>query len=301
MTRSSRRASRPFRPHDLYRLRIATEPRLSPDGSRVAFTLQTVAPTRDAYRHAIWAVDTDGGDPRQLTIGMRHDTHARFSPDSRTLAFLSDRRLQVEEEPTAGDPKEREDGLQIHLLPLAGGEATRLTDLPRGIRAFEWSPDGGRLFVLSSSHGSTREEDRRRRGKAARPKLGEPPASDYRFIDRLHYELNGLGYVYDQVQQLWVVDAASGEARRITDEPAGVGGAAWSPDGNRIVYATNLRRDHDLEERSHLVVIDVDRGRRTRLTGDSSILVAPVWLPGGRTVAAIGGTSPRTSTAATCG
>jgi dipeptidyl aminopeptidase/acylaminoacyl peptidase len=292
VTRSSRTASRPFRPDDLYRLRIATEPRLSADGSRVAFTLQTVAPTRDAYRHAIWAVDTNGGDPRRLTIGTRHDTHARFSPDGCTLAFLSDRRLQVEEEPAAGDPKEREDGLQIHLLPLAGGEATRLTDLPRGIRAFEWSPDGSRLLVLSSSHGATREEDRRRRGKTARRKPGEPPASDYHFIDRLHYEFNGLGYVYDQVQQLWVIDATSGEARRITDEPAGVGGAAWSPEGNRIVYATNLRRDHDLEERSHLVVVDVDRGRRTRLTGDSSILVAPAWLPDGRSVATIGGYLP---------
>jgi hypothetical protein len=66
---------RRFRPDDLYRFRIPTDPRLAPDGSIVSFTVQTVAPSKDAYRHAIWAVDVDGNgdrEPRQLTIGARH-------------------------------------------------------------------------------------------------------------------------------------------------------------------------------------------------------------------------------------
>src|SRR5262245_22360300 len=94
---------RSFRPDDLYRFRVATDPRLSPDGSRVVFTVQTVAPTKDGYRSALWSVAADGGgEPRQLTIGARHDHHALFSPDGRWLAFLSDRRIHVEEEPAAG-------------------------------------------------------------------------------------------------------------------------------------------------------------------------------------------------------
>jgi acylaminoacyl-peptidase len=288
----TRSATRPFRPDDLYRLRVATDPRLSPDGSRVAFTLQTVAPGKDGYRHAIWSVGAEGGEPRRLTIGARHDTQARFSPDGKSLAFLSDRRLQVEEEPTAGDPKEREDGQQIHLLPLDGGEASRLTDLPRGVKGYEWSPDGRRLLALSTSYAATREEDAKRRGKTPKPKPGEPPTSDSHFLDRLGYMYNGAGFIYHQKAQLWVVDATSGEARRLTDEPAGVGGAAWSPDGERIVYSTNLRRDHDLEYRSHLVVVGVASGVRTRLTADAAILFDPTWMPDGRTVAALGGYLP---------
>jgi dipeptidyl aminopeptidase/acylaminoacyl peptidase len=293
MARSSRSAPRAIRPDDLYRLRIATDPRLAPDGSRVAFTLQTVAPAKDGYRHAIWAVDTaDRSKPRRLTIGARHDTQPRFSPDGQTLAFLSDRRLQVEEEPGTGDAKEREDGQQVHLLPLDGGEATRLTDLPRGVRSFAWSPDGTRLVVLSSSHAATREDDLRRRGKARKAKPGQPPPSDYHFLDRLGYLLNGAGFTYHQVAQLWIVDVATGAARRLTDEPAGAAAPIWSPDSRRIVYTTNLRRDHDLEQRSHLVVIDVESGARTRLTGDAAILFAPTWLPDGRAVAAFGGYLP---------
>jgi dipeptidyl aminopeptidase/acylaminoacyl peptidase len=285
--------TRSFRPDDLYRFRIPTDPRLSPDGSRVVFTVQAVAPGRDGYRHALWSVPTDGhGAARQLTMGAKHDRHARFAPDGTSIAFLSDRRLIVEEEPAAGDAKQREDGQQVHLLPLDGGEARRITDLPRGVGAFWWSPDGTRLLVTSSSHGATRDEDRKRRGKSGTPKPGDPPESDYRFTDRLGYLANGVGFVDHAIDQLWLVEVASGEARRLTQEPAGIEEAAWSPDGRRIVFRTNLRRDFGLQPRSHLVVLEVAGGARTHLTGDASIFFAPVWLPDGSAVAALGGYLP---------
>ena len=289
----TRPVTRRFRPDDLYRFRIATDPRLSPDGTLAVFTVQTVAPAKDGYRHALWVVPIDGeSTARQLTIGAKHDRHARFAPDGRALAFLSDRRLQVEEEPAAGDAKLREDGQQVHLLPLDGGEARRLTDLPRGIDAFWWSPDGRHLLVMSSSRGATRDEDRRRRGKTGLPKPGEVPESDYHFVDRLGYLANGVGFIYHATDQLWVVDVATGDARRVTDEPAGIRDAAWSPDGRRVVYTTNLRRDHDIETRAHLVAIGVDGSDRVRLTGDAAIFSAPVWMPDGMAIAAIGGYLP---------
>jgi dipeptidyl aminopeptidase/acylaminoacyl peptidase len=291
--RRTRAASRAFQPEDLYRFRVATEPRLSPDGRLAVLTIQTVAASHDGYRHALWLVDVDGdGQPRQVTLGMKHDRGARFSPDGRTLAFVSDRRLHVEEEPAAGDAKTREDLQQVYLLPLDGGEARRLTDLPRGADSVEWSPDGRWLLVASSSRGATRDEDRRRRGKTPPPKPGDAPESDYHFIDRLGYHANGTGFVYHMVTQLWLVDAATGAARRLTDHPAGTEGGAWSSDSTRIVYVTNLRTDHDLEQRAHLVVLEVASGRQTRLTGDAAILRRPTWMPDGRSVAALGGYLP---------
>jgi dipeptidyl aminopeptidase/acylaminoacyl peptidase len=286
---------RPPTPQDLARLRIATEPRLSPDGRLAAFTVKSVAPGRDGYRTAIWLVPTDGSRPaRQVTLGTKSDHHPRFSPDGRTLAFLSDRRLTVEEEPKLSkDGKDREDGTQVHLLPLDGGEARRLTDLPRGVEAFEWAPDGSRLVVSSTSAGATREEDAKRRGKGPKPEPGNPPESDYRYIDRLNYMYNGAGFVYDRVAHLWLVDAETGEARRLTDGPTAEDGAAWAPDGRRIAYSTNRRRNHDLRFRSDLYVLDVESGQETKITGDADpIYFNPVWLPDGRTIAALGGTVP---------
>src|SRR5688500_9458622 len=153
---------RPPAPEDLARLRIPTEPRLSPDGRLVAFTVKTAAPTHDGYRSAIWLAPTDGSRrARQATIGQKNDHHPRFTPDGLGLAFLSDRRHAIEEEPGKPEAKDREDGTQVYILPLDGGEARRVTDLPRGVDSFELSPDGRRLVVASSSRGATAEEDAR--------------------------------------------------------------------------------------------------------------------------------------------
>jgi len=289
---------RPPRPDDLYRLRVPTEPALSPDGRWAVVTLQTVAAGFDAYHHALWLVPTDpaDGEPQRLTIGAKHDRHARFSPDGRSLAFLSDRRALVEEEPRRGGPtrerptKEREDLTQVHLLPLdRPGEARRLTDLPRGVEAFEWAPDGARLVVVSASVGTTREDDMKRRGKVDRPTPGEPPPSDYRFIDRLEYMLNGAGFTYDHVTHLWLVDAETGVASRLTDGPVPDSEPSWSPDGTRIVFSANRRRDHDLAFRQAIHVVDVRSRRVTAVTGGPrSVFGMPVWMPDGKSIAALG-------------
>ncbi len=290
-------ARRAPRPDDLYRLRIATEPRLSPDASQVAFTVQTAAPRRDGYRSALWLVPADGSAAaRQVTLGAKSDRHPRFSPDGRTLAFLSDRRHAVEEEPEAPPAKEREDGTQVHLLPLDGGEARRLTDLPRGVDGFAWSPDGRNMVVVTSSYGATREEDARRRGKDPKRKPSDPPTSDYRYVDRLEYMLNGAGFSEDRVTHLWLVDASTGEARRLTNGPTSEGGPAWSPDGTRVAFVANRRADWDLHWHGDIWVANVATGAVTRITGGpQQVFFAPTWLPDGRSIAALGHRWPKSS------
>jgi dipeptidyl aminopeptidase/acylaminoacyl peptidase len=287
--------ARPARPEDVYRFRIPTEPQLSPDGDRVVFTVKAASPRHDGYRTALWIAPADGdGDARPLTIGAKADRQPRFAPDGRTLAFLSDRRLLVEDEPDRPkDAKEREDATQIHLLPLDGGEARRLTDLPRSVDAFEWSPDGTRLAILTASVGATRKEDAQKRGKTLHRHPEDPPPSDYRYLDRLEYMLNGAGFIYDHVAHLWLVDATTGEARRLVAGPTAEAEIAWSPDGTRVAFTANRHRDHDLHGRSDVFVVDVESGRVSPITGGpDSIFIAPRWTPDGASIVAIGGRWP---------
>ena len=280
--------SRPARPEDMYEFRIATDPRLSADGRLVAFTVQSAALRREGYRHALWLATADGSEPaRPITIGAKHDRHPRFSPDGAWLAFLSDRRLVTEDSTETSD--DREDGDQVHLLPLGGGEAHRLTDLPRGVGGFAWSPDGSRLAVLSASRGATREEDARRRGKRLNPDPTEPPQSDYRYTDRLSYMSNGSGFMTGRELALWVVDAADGTARRLSGGTGSVGSPAWSPDGSRIAFAADRRPDRDQMWHAQVYVVDVATGVETRITDNGHALFdEPAWLPDGKTLAVVG-------------
>ena len=277
--------ARPARPEDLYRFRIPTDPALSPDGSFIAFTLQTTGAGRDADRHAVWGVDADGREPaRRLAAAGEHDRRAKFSPDGRWLAFLSDRARDEDDVDAAAEgskPGARDDdgrSAQVHLLPLAGGEGRRLTNLPRGVHDFEWSPDGNRLVVVAADG-----EPKPRRHSSA------PPPSDYRYIDRLGYMMNGEGFRHDRVVQLWVVEREGGRSRRLTRGRTDVESPAWSPDGTRIAFSTNRARDWDLVERSDIAVVDVESGRESVVTGGArASFHAPRWLPDGRTIAAIG-------------
>ena len=121
-----------FRPADLSRELLIGAVSISPDGANVAYTRREVRDGKDLT--SIWVVPFAGGRPRRLTHHPGSDSQPTFSPDGRTLAFLSDR---------------HESTNQLHVLPLDGGEALRLTEFKHGVAEVAWLPDGRRLAVLA--------------------------------------------------------------------------------------------------------------------------------------------------------
>lgn len=281
---------RPPHPDDLLALRVPLDLRLSPDGRQVAFVVRAAAPARDGYRHALWLVPADGSAPaRQLTLGATSDTCPRWSPDGRTLAFLSDRSgvLQAAGAADRAAPKEapKEGKVQVWLLPLDGGEARQLTRLPKDVRDIAWSPDGRRLCVVSAA---TRADEP---ASARRPE--DPPEPDLRSIDRLFYMLNGTGFTYDRPGNLWRIDVASGEPVRLTAGQADDGQPAWSPDGRRIAFVSARHRHADLDWRTDVFLVPAAGGRPVRVTSGQGerTFYEPTWSPDGAWLA-IKGTRP---------
>ena len=147
---------------------------------------------------------------------------------------------------------------------------------------FAWSPDGRSLVVRTTSFGATRAEDRKARRKAEPPKPGATPLSDYRYFDRLQGMLNGPGFIDDKVGHLWLVDVATGAARRLTDGPTSDAEPAWSPDGTRIAFTASRGRDHDLDYQFDVFVVEVATRRVTRITDGAGCAFGSADLAPGR-------------------
>ncbi|MGH9196919.1 MAG: TolB family protein, partial [Acidimicrobiia bacterium] len=107
---------------------------LSPDGARIAF--QVARPRADDEKPGgaiseIWIVPTKGGEPYRFTQNDKSDRAPQWSPDGRTIAFLSQRGESAH--------------TQIYLIRIDGGEASQLTKAENSVLSFKWSPDGSRI------------------------------------------------------------------------------------------------------------------------------------------------------------
>ncbi|MCP3956773.1 MAG: S9 family peptidase [bacterium] len=119
----------PFDADDLVSMSRISDPRVSPDGERIAFVLRTTDLEANKGRTDLWLAALDGSPPRRLTTDPAGDNSPRFAPDSRSLYFLSS----------------RSGSSQIWRLPLGGGEAEPVTDLPLDVANLALSPDGRHL------------------------------------------------------------------------------------------------------------------------------------------------------------
>ena len=287
---------RPPRPDDLYRLRIAD--RAAPVARTGAGWSSRSRPwprPTTAIATALWlvATDEDGPPPRQLTIGTRHDRHPRFSPDGSDprvpLGPADDRRGGAE----ARDAKDREDATQVHLLPLDGGEARRLTDLPAR---------RDRLRMVARRHPARRDlavargdlgrgpppprPDRGRAGDAAAVRLPvHRPAPVDAQRRRLHL----------RPDRPPVARRRRDRGREPPDRRAGRRhrAVAGRPTARRIAFTSDRGRDPDLVLRSHIHVVDVATKPVTAISaGPRSIFGVPTWTPDGRIAARHGRPPP---------
>jgi dipeptidyl aminopeptidase/acylaminoacyl peptidase len=267
---------------DMIKLHRIAEPQVSPDGKWVAYAVST--PDMDANRGVsnIWVVPTAGGASMQLTQSG-HDSSPVWSPDGKTLAFLSSR---------LGQP-------QVYLLSMVGGEAQTLTKLSTGADMVKWSPDGKTIAFTSSvypdcvsrSAAALNNDDdcnKKRDEEKEKNKVKAHVAEHLLYRHWTHWNEGKRSHLFA------IPADGSAAPRDLTtgadydvppDERGGPSDIGFSPDGKEICFTAVTDKMEAISTNGDLFTVPVAGGETKRITTQPGFDGNPVYSPDGKYIA----------------
>jgi dipeptidyl aminopeptidase/acylaminoacyl peptidase len=229
---------------------------ISPDGRYVAFVVTEANWEENDFTQQIWISQTATGERYQLTSGKKSSSGPRWSPDSRRLAFVSDRNGKR----------------QIYVIAPGGGEAEQLTTEDNGVGSLAWSPDGSAIAFTSSGPDAPARKERKE-------KFGD-------------FEIVGSDYT---MTRLWLVrvpaDVPTDLKQLPKPEPLtgprefSVAGFSWSPDSKRIAFGATRDPDLGSQGTEQVYVVDLADRHVRKLLETSGPNGDPRWSPDGRRIA----------------
>ena len=200
-----------FQNLDIFELEAATDPQISPNGSRIAYVRQSMDIMSDRPVSNIWIIDTDGDNHRPLLSGARNFTRPRWSPSGDRIAYVS---------------KVFGRGAQIHVRWMDTGQTAVLSNVRREPRSLAWSPDGKQIafamFVKDEA------------SVLATPPVA-PKGADWAppvvVIDRMRFRSDDKGFLETGRSHLFVLSADGGTPRQLTSgDYEHKGPLSWAPD-----------------------------------------------------------------------
>lgn len=251
---------------DYLDIETVSSPQISPDGQHIVYTRGWVDRMNDSRESAIWIMSADGTRNRFLVDG----SSPSWSPDGTRIAYLA-----------AGEPSGRQ--IFVRWMDAEGAvtQVTRVTESPSNLR---WSPDGEHIAF-------TMDVPDRQSWNIALP--GRPEGAQWtrepRVVTRADYRQDRVGYVDDAWTHLFVVPAAGGTPRQLTDGSWNHSAGEWTPDGAELLFSSHRADDAELTWREReIYAVSVTNGAIRQLTTRRGIDGSPLPSPDGRTIAYTG-------------
>ncbi len=281
---SETRGHKAVQPDDIMGLTDVVDTEISPDGRHVLYVTQPTIATSRPSRSEIWIVAADGkSSARRLTKASMLNGSPQWSPDGRTIAFLSNRAdaappaapgVGPSPVPAGSDQSDSSGKLpaagaarpassrQLWLISPDGSGERRLTSLQRDVSRFRWSPDGQSIAVLApDGPQANAQKDRAAQGEGI---VADAPRD---------------------LSRIWIIDLGARDTRRLAVADRDITDLSWSPDGRRLaVRAAPTTGLNDLFYHSELLILDAASGVVVRKLFDSVFSTAS-WSPDGNQVA----------------
>jgi dipeptidyl aminopeptidase/acylaminoacyl peptidase len=261
---------KPFDVDALLSLQRISDPQVSPDGNTVAFTVQSIDLAANRRPKQIYVVPLAGGAPQRITQQGENNERARWSPDSKSIAFISD----------------RSGSSQVWIMNPDGSNARQVTNLSTEAGGITFSPDGKNLLFTSDVYPEC-SDDACNKQKLDEEKASKVHAHIYETLLYRHW----TQWQGKRRSHLLVVPVGGGPAKDLTPAetrdvpPFSLGGPDdydISPDGKEVCYAASSDPVPAIGTNTDLYVVSIEGGPAKKVTLNPGADSGPRYSPDGK-------------------
>lgn len=258
-----------FQPLDVFELEWVSQPKISPDGSKIVYRRNGFNIMTDRAEGHLWILNSDGSKHQKLTSNESSEFGAVWAPDGKRIAFIS----------------RSNEGAEIYTYWLETNQIAKLTQLKNNPSNLHWSPDGKQIFFTQFVSSAAPRIIK----MPPRPK-GAQWAKPARVTDRLKHEADGRGYMPVGFTHIFSIPSEGGTPKQLTHGDYNHSGKfSVAPNGQTIYFSANRNQDWEYNFRnSEVYQLNLKDGKIEALTQRNGPDTQPVISPNGKHIAYLG-------------